>query len=307
MIWVILFVLAVGFALPFVIERRRPKMGPEAREIAPGEFAELSDGITHFKWYGPKDGPVLVCVHGLTTPSYVWLPLIPGLIEAGFRVLTYDLYGRGFSDRPKDPQTREFFIRQLNELLQHQGVEGPINVMGYSMGGSVATVFAAADPSRIQRLILLAPAGMMHVPGWLSSMARKLPVLGDWLALGFAGWQLQRGAEQMEGPADVIAEMADRQGYELGFRGYMPAVLSSQRYLLATPLEAEHRALAAAGLPVYAIWGQEDSVIPIAAMGKLAEWNRAARQASVPGAEHGLGYTHPTEVIEALADVLSDG
>ena len=304
MIWALLFLLAIGFAAPFVIEHRRPVMDADAREIAPGDFAELSDGLTHFKWYGPEHGPILVCIHGLTTPCYVWHPLIPGLVDAGFRVLTYDLYGRGFSDRPKLPQNRNFFIRQLRELLLHQKVDSPLNVMGYSMGGAIAAVFAAKEPERIQRLILLAPAGMHHVAGWLAKIARKVPVFGDWLMLAFGGRQLLRGAISMDGPENVIADMADRQGHELEYRGYITSVLSSQRNLLTKPLEEEHRAIAASQMPVHAIWGQDDSVIPISALGKLAEWNRDARQATIQGAGHGLVYTHPTEVIEALAAVL---
>lgn len=304
MIGMLLILLVAGFAAPFFIERLRPEMDDDARAAAPGQFVSLSDGLTHYQWHGPADGPVLACVHGLTTPSYVYSALVPSLAEAGFRVLTYDLYGRGFSDRPKGAQTRAFFIRQLRELLQDQGIGDGVMLMGYSMGGSVATVFAAAEPTWVNRLILLAPAGMIHNPGRLAELARKIPVLGDWLILALGGWQLRRGARMQSGPPEVVADMADRQVLETSLRGYLPAVLSSQRNLLAETLEEEHRALAALGMPIAAIWGEADTVIPISALGKLAEWNRDARQVVIPGAGHGLAYTHPAEVIEAIAEVL---
>lgn len=304
MIWFLLILLALAFAAPFVLERMRPEMDSIARKAASGQLALLSDGETHYQWHGPADGPVLVCVHGLTTPSYIFNLLVPSLAEAGFRVLTYDLFGRGFSDRPKGAQTRAFFIRQLRELLQDQNVGGGITLLGYSMGGSIATVFTAAEPDRVERLLLLAPAGMKHTPGKLALFVQKVPGLGDWLMLALGGWQLRRGAVAQPGPAEVIAEFADRQALEVGFRGYLPAVLSSQRNILAEPLEADHRDLAALGVPVGAVWGQDDTVIPIAAMGKLTEWNRGARQAVVPGAGHGLAISHASEVIESLATVL---
>lgn len=306
MIWLLPILLAAGFALPFIIERRRPDMDDTARAAAPGMFAELSDGLTHYRWHGPDDGPVLVCIHGLTTPGYVWDALMPSLAEAGFRVLRYDLYGRGHSDRPRGAQTRAFFIRQLRDLLQHQGIGGGITLLGYSMGGSIATVFAAAEPERVGRLILLAPAGVIHAPGRLAELARRVPVLGDWLMLALSGAELRRSARTQSGPPDVVADFAERQAIETGRRGYLPAVLSSSRNMLAETLEEEHRALAALGVPVAAIWGQDDTVIPIRALGRLAEWNRNARQATVAGAGHGLTYTHPSDVIEALADVISD-
>lgn len=306
MIWGLLILLVIGFAVPFVLERRRPEMDAAARDLAPGKFAELSDGLTHCRWHGPDDGPVLVCIHGLTTPSYVWDALVPPLAEAGFRVLRYDLYGRGYSDRPRGAQTRAFFIRQLRDLLQHEGIQRGISLLGYSMGGSIATVFAAAEPERIERVILLAPAGMIHAPGRLAKVARKLPVLGDWLMLALGGAQLRRGAMAQSGPPDVIADLANRQAIETGLRGYLPAVLSSSRNILAETLEEEHRALAALRVPVAAIWGQDDTVIPISALGRLAEWNRSARQATIPGAGHGLAYTHSVEVIDALGQVLED-
>ena len=88
MIWFVSLLAVAAFAAPFVIEYLRPDMDADRREGAPGQFEVLSSGITHFQWHGPADGPVLICIHGLTTPSYVWAQLLPGLTEAGFR------YGR---------------------------------------------------------------------------------------------------------------------------------------------------------------------------------------------------------------------
>lgn len=305
MIWAIAILLAVGLVAPFYIESRRPGVGDTLRARAPGAFAALSDGQTHFRWHGPEHGPVLVCIHGLTTPSYVWDALVPGLSRLGFRILCYDLYGRGFSDRPSGAQTRAFFIRQLRELLQHQGIGNEVTLLGYSMGGSIATVYAAAEPARCKRLILLAPAGIIHTPGWLADVAQKLPVLGDWLMLTFGAAQLRRTARVQQGSPGVVADLAERQANELGRRGYIPAVLSSSRNMLAETLENEHRKIAARGVPVAVIWGQDDAVIPIRARERLSNWNPKAFQASIAGAGHGLGYTHPAEVTQAIARAVS--
>lgn len=300
MIWLLLLALGIAAALPFVLERRKPDMTPQLRTSLPGQFAMLSDGHTHFQWHGPEDGPVLVCIHGLTTPSFVWEPLLPGLTQAGFRVLTYDLYGRGCSDRPSGAQTRSFFIRQLRDLLDHQGVEGPMTVMGYSMGGSIATIFAAEEPDRVSQLILLAPTGIEYRPTRFAEIARTSGYTGLWMMLAYGGFELRQVAKAMPGPKGV----SEKQIAETRWRGYLPAVLSSQRHLLTETLEEEHKDLAMLDVPTMAIWGEADTVIPISAMGKLAQWNRSAKQASVTGASHALGITHPIQVLEKVADLL---
>ncbi|MGB8621512.1 MAG: alpha/beta fold hydrolase, partial [Paracoccaceae bacterium] len=168
MTWAALFLLllAAFLGLTWVLsERLRHPMGSAARASAPGKFAELSQGVTHYRWSGPLGGPVAVCVHGLTSASYVWDPVVRALNMMGFRVLRYDLYGRGFSDRPPGVQDRDFFLRQLRDLLEDQGI-GQVDMMvGYSMGGSIATAFTAEDPGRVLRLVLLAPAGLGLTPG----------------------------------------------------------------------------------------------------------------------------------------------
>ncbi len=304
MIWPSLILLTLAGALPFVSERRKPDMDDGIRSRASGQFAMLSDGMTHYQWHGPKGRPVLVCIHGLTTPSQVFRPLIPGLVDMGFHVLTYDLYGRGYSDRPRGAQTRHFFIRQLRDLLKYQGVEGDVTLLGYSMGGSIATVFAYEEPERLRRLILLAPAGLLHAPGPLAEIARKVPGFGDWLMLSLGGWSLRRAAAGSLAHGSAVRSLTQGQPDETRLRGYLPAVLSSQRNMLAEVLEEEHGALAKLRLPVHAIWGERDTVIPIQALARLADCNRSARQTVVAGAGHEIAVTHARQVLDAIAEGL---
>jgi pimeloyl-ACP methyl ester carboxylesterase len=76
--------------------------------------------------------------------------------------------------------------------------------------------------------------------------------------------------------------------------------------MLTEVQQEEHRQLGRKGIPVVAIWAQDDSIIPLTALGKLAEWNRTARHEVVEHADHGMPYTHSRESIEALRDTLRD-
>ncbi|MFD1159761.1 alpha/beta fold hydrolase [Roseovarius aestuarii] len=303
MIWIALALLVALIAAPFLAEARRPKMTQAARASAPGEFASLSRGLTHFRWLGPEDGPVAVCVHGLTTPSFVWTPIAGGLAERGFRVLLYDLYGRGYSDRPRGAQDADFFVAQLEELLQNQKVEGKITLLGYSMGGAITAAFTAHFPDRVRQLVLLAPLGMGHDLGPIARLVINHNRLGTWLMMALYGKSYRQALEGERGLPSAVDGIVDLQMAELDFRGFRPAVLSSTRNIVDEDIEEKHRAICVAGVPVLAIWGREDEVIPIAGLDRLTEWNPDARQEVIDAAAHALAYTHSDQVLNALRDL----
>ena len=290
---------------PFAAEALRPRMNTARRQTAPGNFAKLSRGLTHYRWLGseggPEGGPVAVCVHGLTTPSFVWDPLARGLAGIGWRVLVYDLYGRGFSDRPGGAQDSAFFTRQLDELLQDQGIAGDITLLGYSMGGAIATAIAAPQPGRLRQLVLIAPAGLGHDLGPVARLAVNHDWLGRWLTLGFYPKSLRRATEAERGLPGQPAGMVDRQIAETRLKGFAPAVLASLRGVLDEDLDDAHRALAAAGVPVRAIWGDADEVIALSCRDRLADLNPEARQEVIAGAGHAVAYTHARQVLDRLA------
>ncbi|MEO0371497.1 MAG: alpha/beta hydrolase [Pseudomonadota bacterium] len=303
-LYVLAALIAAVLAFPFLAEALRPRMTATRRKLAPGQFAKLSQGITHYQWTGPEDGPIVVCVHGLTTPSFVYGPLAEGLAAKGYRVLTYDLYGRGFSDRPKALQDSAFFNRQLNDLLTDQGVTQPFVLVGYSMGGAIGAAYSATHLTRVKQLILLAPAGMALDLGPLVEMAQRGTFLGTWMTLGFYPKSLRRATEGERGLESPIPHMVDRQIEETRLKGFAPAVLSSLRGVLDEDLEPAHRAIAEAGTPVTAVWGETDDVIPLDCKDRLSDWNPDAQHHVVPEAGHTVTYTHTAQVLTALKEVL---
>ena len=303
MIWFIL-VIAALIAAPFTIEHYRAVMSDGRRGSAPGQFVELSQGVTHFHLSGSHEAPLIVCVHGLTTPSFVWESLRKGLNGLGFRVLVYDLYGRGYSDRPDGPQNKAFFNQQLDDLLAHLEIDSPFHMIGYSMGGAIATGFAATYPARVRRLVLLASAGMAQIDTPLLNFIRDRGIVGKWLMLAAYPVQLRRGIRAEQALTTVRPNISEGQERQLMFQGFIPAVLASLKGILSRPLEGEHMALRRNSLPVLALWGAEDEVIPASAMGQLAAWNRDVIHEVIEDAGHGLPYTHTDEVLSQIAAFL---
>jgi len=298
----IVFILAIA---PFVSEWMRPAISAKARHATDGEFAHLSQGITHFQWIGPARGPVAVLIHGLTTPSVGLEGIAEGLGTMGYRVLMYDLYGRGLSDAPRGKQDRAFFLQQLSDLLEHEKQSEELTLVGYSMGGAIATAFAAENQHSIKRLILLAGACVDMNESRFSRFCRRTPFLGAWVhGVSARGRILASIPRRSRHQLTQKVLVAQRQ--ELNRRGYLPAVLSSRRGMLSEIQEEDHRLLGHEDVPVVAIWGEKDKAVPISSLGTLAKWNRAARQEVVEGADHGMPYTHDAAVIEALRSALRE-
>ena len=294
MIWALVIAALSAIAiLPIYQEAKRSPVTAVDRAAAPGRMVSLTQGETYMRWHGPARGPVIVAIHGLTTPSQVFDELAGRLAPLGYRVLSYDLYGRGLSDRVPGPQNTAFFLRQLDDLLTDQGLDQDVILMGYSMGGAIAAAFAAAQPHRVGRVILLAPAGITTAEPRFWHVARRIPVLGDWLAGTF-------GASVLTAEIPRPSPMEDVLRAELGRRGYLAAILSSRRHVLFQRQETAHRLLGREDVPVTAIWGGQDTVIPLRALGVLSQWNRNTRQEVVPDADHSLPWRHAQQVVDIL-------
>lgn len=299
----VMLLLVLAGLVAFLRERLRWPIA--RRQDAPeGRMITLSRGRTHVTEHGHPDGVTVVFVHGLTTPSFVFGAQVEALVARGHHVITYDHYGRGLSDRPKGLQTGAFFRSHLRELLSKLGIDGPVVLVGYSMGGAIVADYAAAFPTQVTSLILLAPAGMRAgLGGWAQRLA-FVPVIGDvFFHLSYPRLH-RKGVEAERDLPSAVPCITDRQLEEQRYRGYFGAVLSSLRGVLRHSLAPEHRRIAQHSLAVTAVWGAEDDIIPLSGKQTLAQWNPSATHVVVAGAGHGLVYTHADAVSAAIFDAI---
>ena len=262
---VVLF-LAVVVALPLVFETEREDLDNEARSRAPGSFVELSNGQVHYELAGSGEGPVVVLVHGFSVPSFIWDPTYEELLSLGFRVLRYDLYGRGYSDRPDVNYDKTLFVEQLRELLDGLRLEDPVDLVGLSMGGPVVASFTASYPQSVNRLVFVDPfvgpaeAGLVAVPG-----------LGEYVAVVYLGRKLPTLlAEDFYRP-EKVPPWEGRFREQMRYRGFRRALLRSIRQLMAEDFSDLYAEVGRLGKPTLLVWGRHDRTVPFALSGRVAE------------------------------------
>ncbi|MEX0304928.1 MAG: alpha/beta fold hydrolase [Leisingera sp.] len=103
---------------------------------------------------GPPHAPAVVLIHGLGLNRDCWQWTAPALLEAGFRVIAYDLYGHGGSALPPAPPSLPLFSRQLSGVLDYFGCSQAA-IVGFSLGGMIARRFAQDHPHRAAATAIL--------------------------------------------------------------------------------------------------------------------------------------------------------
>ncbi|WP_136659043.1 alpha/beta hydrolase [Nitratireductor sp. XY-223] len=307
--WIIgvVAIVALGVALSWYIagSSERPLTAEIRKTEAPGETVSLDAGDLYFSRRGPVDGPVVVMVHGFGTPHFVFEQNASALAAAGFHVVLFDHFGRGWSDRPHARYDPAFYDLELASLIDALTLKEPVALVGYSMGGIIAAEFAVRHPERLSAVFLFTPAGLDLQPflGKTFGKILRIPVLGDWL------WRL-RGRSLLMGdpqftkpPVDTSRCMQGDDTVQMRYRGYFPALLQTWRNL---PMENCDTVFATASksVPMMALFGGSDKTIGIESAARLKRAAAHARVEIIEDGTHGLLYEMHDTVNPILIDFL---
>ena len=109
----------------------------------------------HYLDEGPKDGPVVLCLHGEPTWCYLYRKMIPVFVAAGLRVLAPDLVGFGRSDKPSErtDYTYRKHVRWMADWLGAMGASD-ITLLGQDWGGLIGLRLLAENPQQFARFSL---------------------------------------------------------------------------------------------------------------------------------------------------------
>ena len=279
----------------------RLELDQSVRDSAPGQFVALNDGVTHYELAGPAEGQVVVLAAGFSVPYYIWDPTFRALVDSGFRVLRYDYYGRGYSDRPDIPFTQDLYVRQLAELLNALHITGSVDVVGISFGASVVTSFADRYPERVRALAYFGPA--FRRPYLLGPLERH-PMAWNFFAAVFqervwAQTQLQDFLRPERFP-----DWPTRYHVQLQYKGFRRARLSE---MVSNETVDQWDQLTRVGRhprPVLVIWGKQDRTVPFEDSGPLLMVMPRARLLAVDSAAHLPQWEQPETVHSNLIAFL---
>ncbi len=267
----------------------------QARTKAPGKFLGLPDGKVHYRWDGPADGPVVAMVHGFSLPSCNWDHNVPALTAAGFHVLSFDNYGRGWSDRPEHNNDIDLFDRELLGTLDALGLKEPIRLVGVSMGSAISTVFVARHPERVSQLVLIAPVGE-PTPQPLAVRIVRWPVLGDWVMRVLGKWATEKNALGLVDTPELKAGVLSCIEQSLAYRGGTDSLLSTLRYYPLGGLAQVYEDAGKAKIPTLLLWGDADTTAPYDGAAKVLAAMPSARLVTFNGGGHGINKTVANKV-----------
>ncbi|KAJ7182212.1 Alpha/Beta hydrolase protein [Mycena crocata] len=243
-----------------------------AREIYPenwageGGYAEFPMGRTRYWLAGPGNGKKIVLIHGLSVPALVWAPIAPQLAEAGYRVLLYDLYGRGYSDAPSGAAyDAQLYVTQVALLMQHVGWLRA-RVVGVSMGGAIAAAFVATFPNLVEsEVVLLSSAGLVES----SDLSRTSKVMSSpFVQMLTANPLIYAYLRRLASKPDTTHDPSSSLMHELvrlqsaHLPGFNRAVSSSLRAGPVTGMRWAFESSGWEGLRVLLLHGTEDRTVP---------------------------------------------
>lgn len=281
----------------------KEELTEQVRSELDGKFIELSEGFVHYEIKGEKGKKTVVLIHGNAAPYVTWDNTIGDLMDAGFRVLRYDLFGHGFSDRPNlDKYNRGLYDNQLVELLDKLSISEPIYMVGTSQGGSICAYFTAKHPERVRKLALLSPL-FDSFEGVSSVNLLKVRFIGEFI-IQLVGdkkiLDLSKGILSVEKRSVLTCEIKKQMRY----KGKKRAVLANLRGDALSDATSYYEIVKKQGIQMLLTWGCQDQSISGESMKRLRSLIPDIEYHEIKNAAHLAHYEFPERINPILIKFL---
>jgi pimeloyl-ACP methyl ester carboxylesterase len=283
----------------------KEELNEQARGELDGMFIELSEGFTHYELIGEEGEETVVLIHGNAAPYVTWDNTIGALIDTGFKVLRYDLFGHGFSDRPNlDKYTSGLYDDQLVELLAKLAVTGPIHIVGTSQGGSIGVYFAAKHPEKVRKLALLSPF-FDRFEESSSANLLKVRFIGEFI-IQLVGdnriLDLSKAIASVETRSALTREIEK----QLRYKGKKRAILANLRGDALSDATPYYEEVKEQGIPILLTWGSKDQSISRDSMNRLRVLIPEIEYHEIENAGHLAHYEFPERINPILVRFLME-
>ena len=248
--------------MPFPARGETKELNDENRRITEGSFIQTPAGVTHYELGGNESGEAVVLIHGFSVPYFIYDPTFKFLIDSGFRVLRYDLFGRGFSDRPVARYDIQLFLDQLTELLEVLRFTRPVSLVGLSLGGIIASTFTVKYPERVNKLVLIDPAGARPIAFSRLQRVALLPFVAETiLSLARSETLIKSASKDFFDPV-LVEHFMSRYKVQLEYKGFRRAILSTIRDGMLGSFIETYKVLGKMDKKVMLLWGHDDMTVP---------------------------------------------
>jgi pimeloyl-ACP methyl ester carboxylesterase len=281
----IVVVVAIGLLLGLngLITQRESK--PAELTVPGGRILHLTGADLQVVEHGPRGAPPIVLVHCFTCAIDWWDAMIPTL-ERRHRVVAVDLLGHGGSEKPRSGYSIPHQADLVAEALGRLGVRRA-EVVGHSLGGSIAVALAERSPALVDRVVILDTTSSPHEEGDLGLLAKLAftPVIGEALWRIKPDFSVREGLEVAFAPGfdvpDAFIEDVDRMTYP----AYDDSPDANEQYTEEEPLGSR---MEATGKPLLVVMGEEEQIIddPRAALRAYEAAVPGARTVLMPGVGH---------------------
>lgn len=306
LVYSLILILLIIILMPFITEDlEKEVLNEHTRASINGEFIELSDGVTHYELKGDEQAKTIVLVHGNAAPYFSWDNNFDYLVDAGFRVLRYDVFGHGFSDRPDiDKYNRDLYDRQLVELLDKLEINEPIYIAGTSQGGSISIYFTAAHPGKVEKIALLSPLFDSFEGEGMTNLL-KSKGLGEYL-MGVVGDKSLVNPSKVLYSSEKNEELKEKLSIQIHYKGKKRAVLANMRGDGINDATSFYKKVKEQGIPMLLTWGKNDRSISGESMTRLRQMIPQIQYYELEEASHLAHYEFPEKINPIMVNFFEE-
>jgi non-heme chloroperoxidase len=252
-------------------------------------------------------GRPVVLIHGYPLSGRAWDKQVRALLDAGYRVITYDRRGFGKSSQPVTGYDYDTFAADLNALLEHLDLTDVV-LAGHSMGtGEVTRYLSRYGSARVAKGVLVAP-----IPPYLLQAGDNPDGVPPALFDGFAQAARADNPAWMKGFLDTFYNMdtlrgtlVSDQAWQASWNLAVTASATAAVACIGTWTTDFRDDLPKIDVPVLVIQGDADQVLPLDKTGqRLPALIKDAHLVVVEGGPHAIPWTHADQVNTALLDFL---
>jgi non-heme chloroperoxidase len=252
-------------------------------------------------------GQPVVLIHGYPLSGRGWDKQVPALLDAGYRVITYDRRGFGKSSQPASGYDYDTFAADLNSLLEYLDLRDAV-LVGHSMGtGEVTRYLGRYGSARVAKGVLVAP-----IPPYLLQAEDNPEGVPQGLFDGFAAAARADTPAWMNGflgnfynSDTLLGTLVSEQAFQASWNLAVTASATAAVACIATWATDFRDDLPKIDVPVLVIHGDADQVLPLdKTASRLPGLISDMYLAVVEGGPHAIPWTHADQVNAALLDFL---